>query len=72
MAPVPYPPPHKLPVRMCDIPSCPYRRRCQRGGYDNICQQHQRMWDRYATFNRSLKGDSVELKYTRQGYPLSG
>ncbi|MCW2090250.1 UNVERIFIED_ORG: hypothetical protein M2328_003530 [Rhodococcus erythropolis] len=67
--PVQYPPPEKLPVTMCEIPACPYVRRCQRGGYRHICQQHQNMWDKFETFDRSLNFDSKEYKYTRDGYP---
>lgn len=68
--PVPYPPPEKLPVVMCEIPGCPYRRRCQRGGYQHICQQHQRMFDGSGRTDRPLNLNSTELKYTRDGYPL--
>lgn len=67
--PVPYPPPDKIPVTMCEIPNCPYIRRCQRDGNRNICQQHQRMWDKFETFDRVLNLKSIEVKYTRQGYP---
>ncbi|MRH93500.1 hypothetical protein GFY24_39900 [Nocardia sp. SYP-A9097] len=69
MAPVPYPEPHKLPVVMCQIPNCPYRRRNKRGGYEHVCQQHERMWDKYRDFDRPLDKSSVELKYTLHGYP---
>lgn len=66
--PVPYLPPDKLPAKMCDIPGCPYRRRNKRDGKD-VCQQHERMWDSYGRFDRPLNLESVELKYTRDGYP---
>lgn len=69
--PVPYPPPDKLPVKVCEIPSCPYRRRATRDGR-RVCQQHQRMWDNHNRFTLSLNLASVELRYTRAGYPEKG
>lgn len=69
MAPVPYPEPHQLPVQMCQVSGCPYRRRCPRGEYAHVCQQHQRMYDRFGDFDRPLNKESVELKYTLHGYP---
>lgn len=67
--PVPYPPAAELPVDMCEIPGCPYRRRCQRGGKRDICQQHQRMYDKHGRFDLTLNLRSIENKYTRAGYP---
>lgn len=69
--PVPYPEPHLLPVVMCEIPGCPYRRRCPRGEYQHICMQHSKMFNNHGTFDRALNRDSVEYKYTGQGYPLA-
>ena len=67
--PVPYLTPDKLPAKMCEIPGCPYRRRCQRGGKKDICQQHGRMYDKHGRFDLTLNLQADELKYTRAGYP---
>ncbi|MDH6283201.1 hypothetical protein M2280_004444 [Prescottella agglutinans] len=69
--PVPYPPADKLPVVMCGITGCPYRRRCQRGEHRHVCQQHGQMYEKYARFDFPLNLDSVELRYTPDGYPAT-
>ena len=66
--PVPYPPPEKLPVVMCHIDGCCYRRHSTRLGQP-ICQQHERMVDRFGRVDQPLNFGSVEFKYTRDGYP---
>ena len=66
--PVPYPPPEKLPVIMCSVNDCCYRRHTTRMDKP-ICQQHERMYGRSGRVDQPLNFGSVELKYTRDGYP---
>lgn len=63
LMPVPYPPPEKLPVVMCHIEGCCYRRHSTRM-CQPICQQHERQkchacsTDSVGSTSRSISGAS--------------
>lgn len=60
----------RLPAAMCTLDGCPYPKHSSTVLGIPLCQQHQRMYEKRGTLGEPLNSDSVECRYTRDGYPL--
>lgn len=62
----------RLPATMCRLDGCPYPQHSSTLLNIPLCQQHQRMYQKWGTLGDDLNLNSVEQKYTRKGFPVTG